>query len=150
MRHKYRFSALLCSAVAVAAIPLAAGPAAAAEADSSCALKHPILGPIPVVGEVRASWNWAGPDSLASVHLEAEDTKTDSAHPVVRLVTERRGGDIHYWSWHHNTKGSNTTDAWNTSASDTAGITRAWIQGGLFDGSDLLSTCTGTKKVNPD
>ncbi|MET7843169.1 hypothetical protein ABZT45_32105 [Streptomyces sp. NPDC005356] len=150
MRHRYRYSALLCSAVALVAIPLTASPAAAAEASSSCGVTHPVLGPIVITGEALGGWNWASANALTSVHLEAKDTKADGAHPAVRLVTQRRGEDIHYWSWHHNTKGSDTTDSWDTSASDTAGITTAWIQGGLFDGSTRLSLCTGAKKVNPD
>ncbi|MFF1683901.1 MULTISPECIES: hypothetical protein [unclassified Streptomyces] len=150
MRHRYRYSALLSSAIAIVAIPLAASPAAAYEAASSCDITHPVTGPAVMYGEALGSWNWASSNDLTGVHLEAQDDRTDGWHTAVRLVTQKRDGSNHYWSWHHNTKGSHTTDSWNTSASDSAGIIRAWVQGGLFDGSTRLSVCSGASKSNPD
>ncbi|MFH9014115.1 hypothetical protein ACH4C6_22385 [Streptomyces sp. NPDC017943] len=65
-------------------------------------------------------------------------------------MTKQRDGETRYWSWHKNTKGSGTTDSWDTSATDAQGIRSAWVQGGLFNGSTLIGFCNGEKRTNPD
>ena len=82
--------------------------------------------------------------------MEAKDTYADGLHPAIRLVTKQRDGGTHYWTWHHNTQGAGTTGTWNTSATDYEGITSAWIQGGLFDGTTWVGVCYGAKLVNPN
>jgi hypothetical protein len=141
-RMRKRYSLLIAACTASFAVPLAASPAAAYEAGSSCDVKYAgASGISPVQGHLVGSWNWSGGNALTSVHLEAKDTYADGLNPAVRLVTKQRDGDTHYWSWHHNTKGSGTTDSWNTSATDTQGITSAWVEGGLFDGDKLVGVC---------
>lgn len=145
-----RRTSLLTVAVAAAvSIPLTAGPAAAADASSRCDLKVGVGGGAePIRGNAIGSWNWASRTSLTSVHLEAKDTSADGAHPAVRLVTQSPSGTKTTYAWRHNTQGANTTQGWNTSASNSAGIEVAWVEGAIFDGSTLKYTCKGTTKWN--
>ncbi|GAA2579448.1 hypothetical protein GCM10010304_20960 [Streptomyces roseoviolaceus] len=145
-----RSSFLIATSVAALAIPLMASPAAAYEAASSCQAQQPGGVVVPDGARAIGSWNWASGNSLTSVHLEAKDLRADGFSAAVRLVTKQRDGGTHYWSWHKNTKGSGTTDAWDTSATDSQGITSTWVQGGLFSGSTLIGLCNGENRTNPD
>ncbi|MFP3114756.1 hypothetical protein [Streptomyces sp. Iso 434] len=147
-----RRTSLLTVAVAAAvSIPLTAGPAAAYDVASRCELASAVGGAgQPTKGHGIGSWNWGSRTSLTSVHLEAKDSLADSAHPAVRLVTKSPGGATTTYAWRHNTKGANTTQGWDTSASNSAGIQTAWVEGAIFDGSTLKFTCKGTVRWNPN
>ncbi|AJE85643.1 MULTISPECIES: hypothetical protein [Streptomyces] len=145
---KKKSIAIVASLAALAAIPLTAGPAAAYEAASSCDLQFG--GAVsPFNGRAVGSWDWSTKTKLTSLHMEARDYEADGWHPAVRLVTKKSNGDTHAWQWHHNTAGADTTRSWNTTASDTGGIRKAWIQGALFDGSKLVGYCNGGVRPNP-
>ncbi|MET8982515.1 hypothetical protein ABZX85_43740 [Streptomyces sp. NPDC004539] len=102
-------------------------------------------------GRGWGTWIWSGRTALSSVSLKARDTGADSYHPAVRLVTVTASGAVKHWSWHHVYGGSGATETWNTSARDGAGIKRASIEVGIFDGGEQLNYfgCTSLGPANP-
>ncbi|MFI8227574.1 hypothetical protein ACIGDI_01975 [Streptomyces sp. NPDC085900] len=78
---------------------------------------------------------------LDNVNLRVTDTRADGHHVAVRLVTRRSDGTDHYWAWHSVYSGANTSDSWDTSATDSGGIRLVWQEVGVFEGDSKLGSC---------
>ncbi|WP_201051683.1 hypothetical protein [Streptomyces sp. MBT53] len=77
------------------------------------------------------------------------DTRADGHHVAIRLVTRKSDGSDHYWTWHHLYAGEGTSQTWDTTASDSAGIHTVWRQVGLFEGDSLITSCVTAGESNP-
>jgi hypothetical protein len=141
--HK-RYSLLIAASVAALAIPVAASPAAAADYHDNCWTGGALAG-----ANGAGQWNYASRTKLDPLTLRVEDIRADSHSVGVRLVTRRSNGTDHVWSWHRLYAGSGNSESWGTSASDSAGIRKAWVQVGVFEGNSLVESCVTSFGTNP-
>ncbi|MET7927365.1 hypothetical protein ACWGDS_35990 [Streptomyces sp. NPDC055059] len=145
-----RFAVTLAAVpLAALAVPLAAGPAAASEYNNWCPVVQLKGGAPTQTAYAHIEGDWATKYKLDPVVLLARDTYADGHNVGVRLITWQADGDVKYWSWHHYYGGDNGQDFWKSTASDTQGIKAAAVQGGVFEGSDLLASCVSSKMTNP-
>jgi hypothetical protein len=82
--------------------------------------------------------------TLTDVNLSVKDTRADSHHVAIRLVTRRSNGTDHYWSWHSVYSGSGTHDSWLTTATDSGGIKLVWREIAVFEGDSKVGYCYTT------
>ncbi|MCG7204700.1 hypothetical protein [Streptomyces arenae] len=86
---------------------------------------------------------------MSNVDLVVSDTNADGHSVGVRLRTQRFDGTVHNWTWHRNYDGNGTTRGFLSSALDDNGIAKAGVEVGVFEGSDLLASCTTGMSTNP-
>ncbi|MEU6197425.1 hypothetical protein [Streptomyces sp. NPDC047061] len=94
-------------------------------------------------------FQWRDGDSIDHLSLIVSDTDADGHSVGIRLRTQRFDGTVHNWTWHKNYDGNGTIKVFNTVALDDSGIGKAGVQVGVFEGSDLLASCSTTMASNP-
>ncbi|MFE1952220.1 hypothetical protein ACFW9D_17370 [Streptomyces sp. NPDC059524] len=122
-------------------VPLVASPAAASSmATGNCSYSA-------VYGAYTGFYT--GQNTVNPLRLRVLDTKADGHGVAIRLVTRTNSGADKAWSWHHYKGGNGGEQSWDTSATDSAGISSMGIQAAVFEGDDLLSLCTSSFTYNP-
>jgi len=136
-------------ALAVAVSVLSAGTAQAA--DRVCGAVEPgtISDPIPIGATGGVDEGFSSRTQLTDVDLHVTDTLADGHHVGVRLVTTRPDGSLHYWTWHELFAGNGSSQAWHTTATDSAGIQRVQAEVAVMEGSSIVGHCTTSAEDNP-
>lgn len=123
------------AAAALLLTAVGAGPAQAAPTDYAGCTTTGASGLVQIT-------NWHNPGERVGLTFTLTDLEPDGHHVRIRLVSKQHNDARKNWPWRKNTRGSGTTETWNSSASDSSGLFEIGAQIARFEGDRLLNSCT--------